>query len=388
MNSACAKGLTAEDLRRMILAQPEFLAELNREAVKDKTYQNSMLGQEAAGYLRVKRKRLTESSYRDYERGLAHFSWHFADLDLEDFEPPVGTQRVEEFLDHEYGGSSPRNYNKNLSILRDFFRYQVIRQRMHGDPTTAIERARARDVHRTTFSAAQSRAIIASAEDLRDRIALRLLLNYALRKGALRTIQFKHFDHQRHRLTIFTKAQKIRDLPIPHTAFWHDLERHILDVSARPNDYLMCRQRTIPVGRPNKHGHRDTELRRFADKPMGDHGLHDWWYRRLTSAGLVPEGTTSGERMHKARHTAGQRVLDHTGNLKAVPEAARPQLDPDHRRRIRRLGHRAACDHHARCARPGGRMTAETSSRIVPVVKTENPAFSRVFRDEGGDGGN
>lgn len=318
MNSACAKGLTAEDLRRMILAQPEFLAELNREAVKDKTYQNSMLGQEAAGYLRVKRKRLTESSYRDYERGLAHFSWHFADLDLEDFEPPVGTQRVEEFLDHEYGGSSPRNYNKNLSILRDFFRYQVIRQRMHGDPTTAIERARARDVHRTTFSAAQSRAIIASAEDLRDRIALRLLLNYALRKGALRTIQFKHFDHQRHRLTIFTKAQKIRDLPIPHTAFWHDLERHILDVSARPNDCLMCRQRTIPVGRPNKHGHRDTELRRFVDKPMGDHGLHDWWYRQLTSAGLVPEGTTSGERMHKARHTAGQRVLDHTGNLKAV----------------------------------------------------------------------
>jgi integrase len=30
-------------------------------------------------------------------------------------------------------------------------------------------------------------------------------------------------------------------------------------------------------------------------------------------------GQTSGERMHKARHTAGQRVLDKTrGNLKAV----------------------------------------------------------------------
>ena len=27
---------------------------------------------------------------------------------------------------------------------------------------------------------------------------------------------------------------------------------------------------------------------------------------------------TSGERMHKARHTAGQRVLDATGNLKAT----------------------------------------------------------------------
>jgi site-specific recombinase XerC len=38
----------------------------------------------------------------------------------------------------------------------------------------------------------------------------------------------------------------------------------------------------------------------------------------LERAGVVAEGTTSGERMHKARHTAGQRVLDTSGNLKAV----------------------------------------------------------------------
>jgi integrase len=51
---------------------------------------------------------------------------------------------------------------------------------------------------------------------------------------------------------------------------------------------------------------------------MGIHGMHSWWYRRLAAAGIVPEGTTSGERMHKARHTAGQRVHDATGNPKAV----------------------------------------------------------------------
>ena len=51
---------------------------------------------------------------------------------------------------------------------------------------------------------------------------------------------------------------------------------------------------------------------------MGDHGLHDWWYACLERAGIVAPGTTSGERMHKARHTAGQRVLDATGNLKAT----------------------------------------------------------------------
>jgi site-specific recombinase XerC len=34
---------------------------------------------------------------------------------------------------------------------------------------------------------------------------------------------------------------------------------------------------------------------------------------------VVAKGQSAGERMHKARHTAGQRVLDAThGNLKAV----------------------------------------------------------------------
>jgi site-specific recombinase XerC len=53
---------------------------------------------------------------------------------------------------------------------------------------------------------------------------------------------------------------------------------------------------------------------------MGGHGLHRWWYGCLANAGIVAKGTESGERMHKARYTAGQRVLDHTGNLKAVQE--------------------------------------------------------------------
>jgi integrase/recombinase XerC len=283
-------------------------ARIMREAVKDKSYQLLPIGQEAAGYLRVKRKRLTDSSYRDYERGLDKLARFFPDLELDAFEPPAGTDRIEEFLDAQYGDGSPRNYNKNLSILKDFFRFQIMRGRLHGDPTLPVERARARSVYRTTFSNDQRRGIIASAEDLRDRIALRLLLDYGLRKGALRAIQFKHFDHQRRRLTVFTKGQKVRELPLPHPAFWLDLERHILEAEAKPSDYLMCTQKTIPRA----------GVRRFPDKPLGDHGLHDWWYRRLADAGIVPEGTTSGERMHKARHTAGQRVLDATGNLKAV----------------------------------------------------------------------
>lgn len=278
-----------------------------RDLVLDKSYQQLPLGQEAAVYLRAKRKRLTDSSYRDYEACLDKLARHFGHLIIEDLEPPDGTIRLEEFLHAQWGGSAPRTYNKNLSIVTDFLKFQRLRGRMERDPTEAIERARGRQVHRTTFTTDQRRAIIACQDELRDRIALRLLLDYGMRKGALRAVQFSHFDHVRKRLTIFTKGGKVRDLPIPHPAFWHDLERHILDVEAESAHYLMARQAGNQSG-----------SRRFPDKPMGDHGMHKWWYACLERAGVVAEGTTSGERMHKARHTAGQRVLDATGNLKAV----------------------------------------------------------------------
>lgn len=283
-------------------------ARMIREAMRDKGYREFPLGQDVAGYLYAKRKRLTTQSYRDYEGGLDKFVRHFMDLQLADFEPPAGTRRVEEFLDTQYGEQAPRTYNKNLSILRDFFKYAVLRGELHGDPTLAIERAKARGVHRTTFTPDQIRAIIASQDDIRDRLAVRLLLDYGLRKGALAAIQVKHFDHYRRRLTVFTKGEKVREVPIPSKPFWFELERLLVEEALKPGDYLMCQQKTIPRA----------GVRRFWDKPMSGHGLHRWWYRCLENAGIVPKGTLAGERMHKARHTAGQRVLDATGNLKAV----------------------------------------------------------------------
>ena len=294
------------------MASPDSLtvaeaARIMREAVRDKTYQLTRLGEESAAYLRVKRKRLAEASMLAYESTLAAFSLHFYGLELRDFEPPVGTQRLEEWLDGTWGSNKPSTYNRHLAVLKDFFRHQVLRGRMHGDPTLPIERAKKRDVYRTTFSDDQARAIIASQEELRDKVALRLLLHYGLRRGGLQAVQFKHFDHVRKRLTVFLKGGKIRHLPIPEPAFWHDLERLILDREAQPGHYLM----TARWG--NRHGYRDKP-----EEPMSAHGLHKWWYRCLANAGIVPQGTTAGERMHKARYTAGQRVLDKTGNLKSV----------------------------------------------------------------------
>lgn len=288
-------------------------ARMLREATKDKSYQLLPLGSDAAAYLRQKRKRLTDASYRDYESCLDKFARHFLDLELHAFEPPVGTRRLEEFLDTHWGSGAPRTYNKNLSIIRDFFKWAVLRGELVGDPTLAIERARSRDPYRTTFNPDQRRAIIASQDDLRDRICVRLLLDYGLRKGGLQAVQFKHFDYGRRMLTVFLKGGKVRELPIPSPAFWTDLERLVLETEAQPNHYLLP-GRVLGV-RGNQHKPAPTDPAR----PLSGHGTHDWWYRCLGRAGVVAEGQTSGEKMHKARHTAGQRLLDATGgNLKAV----------------------------------------------------------------------
>jgi integrase len=275
--------------------------------VRDKVYQLYPIGMEAAAYLRAKRKRLTKGSYRKYESALDKLARYYPYLELKDFEPPVGTQRVEEFMDQTWGDLAARTYNSNLSVIKDFFKYLVVREELHGDPTLAIERAKARDPHRETFSIDQYRAIVASQEDLRDWVALRLLLDYGIRKGALRAVQFKHFDHVRKRLTIFTKGETVHVLPIPDPAFWHDLERLILDTEAAPGHYL------VPGRRGNRYG-----SKLLPDTQISNHALHDWWYARQVQAGIVAEGTTKGAGLHKARYTAGQKLLDSTGNLKAV----------------------------------------------------------------------
>jgi integrase len=310
-NPACAGEVTPE--------QAAEAARVTRLLMRDKSYRAFPLGQEAGRYMREKRKRFTTDTYRDYESCLDKLARHFCDLELRAFEPPQGTELLEEFLDHQWGHREPRTYNKNHSILNEFFKFYALRGELKGNPMLLIERAKPRGVHRETFTADQRLQILAANPEPPDSAALRLLLTYGLRKGTLRSVQYSHFDFGRRRLTTFVKGGKVQSVPIPDPAFWADLDVHMRQTDAQPRDYLLCRRKTHPVKFDRNRKPVEYGVRLWRDEPMGVHGLHDWWYQRLAAAAIVPVGTTSGERMHKARHTAGQRVLDKTGgNLKAV----------------------------------------------------------------------
>ena len=76
-----------------------------REAVKDKSYRGTPLGLEVAHYMRWFRNEYgaTAQTLRDYEAILAKLAIDHADLELADFEPPIGTTRLREFIDTRWG---------------------------------------------------------------------------------------------------------------------------------------------------------------------------------------------------------------------------------------------------------------------------------------------
>lgn len=68
-----------------------WAARVQREAVKNKAYRAFPIGQEAGAYLRQNRGRLLPNTYKTYESCLDKLARYFADLELSDFEPPIGT---------------------------------------------------------------------------------------------------------------------------------------------------------------------------------------------------------------------------------------------------------------------------------------------------------
>lgn len=298
-------------------------ARIIREAVKDRSYRATPLGLEIARYYRWKKNEwgATPDTMRDYEAILAKLALYHADLRLDAFAPPVGTERLRECHDHFWGDRSPRTRNKVRSVWVDFFDWAVRERGLSGNPARVLARSKARQSERVVYTPSEIAALIAEQPRLRDRLAIRILFHTGIRKGALAKIQFKHFDHARRRLTIFTKGGKVRTVPIVDPLIWHDLERHILDREAHPDEYLLYPERTAPKGAPGikgKKADRVEVIQELRFQPMKSTSLHRWWYKRLAQAGLVGAGVTHGRKLHWARHTAGQKLLDETGNLKAV----------------------------------------------------------------------
>jgi integrase len=274
--------------------------------MKDKSYAATPLGLEARRYYRWKKNEwgATAETMRDYELILAKIALDYADLELSDFEPPVGTERLREFIHNRWGERTPRTRAKVISVLRDFFSWAVREGRLSGNPALAIMRPRKRDVARGTFTPSDAAKLLSSQPRRRDRVAVLLLHRLGLRKGELGRFQFKHYDGRN--LTVYGKGEKVRYLPIIDQELRLELERHILERQPEPDEFLLYPEKLGPEFYKGPIG----TIWEDRFKPLSSTAMHRWWGKCLDRAKL------SHRPMHEMRHTALTEFLRATGNLK------------------------------------------------------------------------
>ncbi len=159
--------LTAEEWSHML-----------SRTLKDKSYRSTPLGLEVARYIRWKRSEwgATKETIRDYEACLARLALFFADLELSDLEMPEGVERLRELIDHYWGDRSPRTRAKQMSVLRDFFKWAIDSNRgMHSNPALSLRTPKKRGVKREPFSSDMVTRVLSSQEYLGDRLGCSLV---------------------------------------------------------------------------------------------------------------------------------------------------------------------------------------------------------------------
>lgn len=312
-----------------------------REALRDRSYRATPLGLEVARYYRWKKNEwgAAAETMRDYEAILARLASFFADLELADMAPPVGTERLRECWDHYWGDAAGRTRAKVRSVWIDFFEWAVRERGLVGNPARALASPKKRDTPIEIFSAEFVQRVVSSQDYIADELGCLLILRYGLRRGGLRNAQLRHFDTGRRILTVHTKGGRIYPIPIVDDAFWLKLEVLRAEAALTPHSYLLYRRDTrrmrVPIGQAEeilnlKSGPQGYAwvTRRLHGRQVTGKRVHLWWYECLTKAGLVPKGTTGGVNMHRGRHTAITNLMRATHDLRLAQLLA-GHKDPD-----------------------------------------------------------
>lgn len=286
--------MRTETPRRLTLA---LASRMILQAVRDKSYRASPIGQLVGRYIRWARNEggFTPSSIRDYESILARMALHLGDL-----EPPMVT--IDELRDviDLWADREPKTRAKVTSVIRAFWTWAEEEGYAPVSPAARLRRPKVPRKTARPLPGATDTRIVAAATVARDRVALAFLIDYGLRRGELAGIQPRDIDLSARTITVMGKGRKERVLPL-RGRIVVELERYMLEplphpVSRQPepDDYLIY---------PEKRGGDGTPWWADPKKPMAPNSVHRWWYRMLRQAGLVGTGVTAGLNMHRARHS-------------------------------------------------------------------------------------
>ncbi len=279
-------------------------ARIIREAVKDKSYRSTPLGQLVGRYLRWFRNEFgaTESTLRDYEAVLARMS-----LTLADKEPiDVSVDDLRDVIDL-WGERSPRTRQKVTSVVRAFWSWAEEQGHIAISPAARIRRPRAEKRVAPLLPADARPRLLTIAKHPRDRLALFCLLLLGVRRGELAGIHVRDFDAHRCSLRVYGKGRKERILPLrgpvlAELRLFLSTDLPHVGRSPEPDDYLLYPTKKVYDGRGTE-GQQMLAIRAYPKKRPSPQAVHRWWYRQLQAAGLVGRDVTHGLNMHLARHT-------------------------------------------------------------------------------------
>lgn len=275
------------------------------DAVRDKSYRRTPIGQEAARYLR--RLRWTEASpltIESYEGTYARLALDHDDYSgLADFCTPVGKQYLELFLERHWADAATNTKRQRASAIRSLFAWAADPDDgalIPWNPAAKIRLPRARNtVDRVAYPPAVLHRLVAAQPTLRDQCALQLLCRLGLRKNELRLLKVGEIDLHRNVLLVHGKGRKDALMPIRPATLRDDLYLHVQGDGRHPDEFLLY-----------------PKQRRF--QSMDPASMHRWFKRCLDRAELP-----SRVMIHEMRHSAADNLRRASGDVLAAQQLLR-----------------------------------------------------------------
>lgn len=205
--SCAPRGCTVNT--RLTLAHAAAILD---RAVKDKSYRATPIGQLVGRYIRWCRNErgfVEQTTIRDYEGTLARMSVTLAHMEVDQVTIEDLRLVIDLWADRE-----PRTRAKVTSAIRSFWKWAEDEGHVALSPAAKIRRPKVPHKAVDLLPRLTDTVLLDAAENVRDELALLVLLDYGLRRSELRGILVRDVDLGRRTLTVFGKGQKSRVLPL------------------------------------------------------------------------------------------------------------------------------------------------------------------------------
>lgn len=276
-----------------MLASFGGLDQLRHEFMEKGDYRQTPIGRLAGIWLdSLLFDNYAESTYKNRLHTLSWLAFDHPDRQPDEFDHDT----LRRFLADHWSEAAANTKAGHVQALRTFFDWLEDHGYVDKSPARKLKPPRVKPTERRAHPRDQIRRLVLAQDDRRDRVALLLMYWCALRRNELRQVQFRHIDLAARVLLVFGKGGTVLDQAIPEPLAL-ELERHIQDRQAAPDEYLLY---------PRRYGRRghwpayeSCVIWEDRLRPLTLPAIDKWFQRCRDRAGM-PDVV-----MHELRHSAG-----------------------------------------------------------------------------------